>query len=76
MLTERREHLLLTFAKRSIENKKLHDLFPFKKDIHQMAKRKTDKYEVQFCATERLRKSSILKMTHLLNNEGKKKIVT
>ena len=71
MLTERREKLLITFAKRSIDNKKLHDLFPIKKDIHNMQKRSKDKYQVQFCATERLKKSSILKMTHLLNIEEK-----
>ena len=63
----RREKLTLGFIKRSLADGKLRDLFPINKKAHMMKTRKPDKFIVQKAHTERLKKSPILAMQRLLN---------
>ena len=63
ILEDRRAALCLKFAKAGIKNKKLHDLLPEKGKDHKMEKISNDKVLVQFANTDRLRKSSIIKIS-------------
>ena len=63
----RREKLTLGFARRSLADGKLRDLFPTRKKAHLMKTRNPDKFRVQKAHTERLKKSPILAMQRLLN---------
>ena len=62
-LEDRRAALCLKFAKAGIKNKKLHDLLPEKGKDQKMEKISNDKFLVQFANTDRLRKSSIIKIS-------------
>ena len=68
-LEERRNSLSLKFAKSGIKHKKLEDLFPINKKEHKMNTRETDKFQVLFSNTERLKNSSIPTMQNYLNDE-------
>ena len=66
-LEQRRKELCLNFAKDSIKNDTLSDLFPtnqYKKET-----RNKEKYRVTHANTDRLRNSSIIYMQNLLNEE-------
>ena len=60
-LEERREYLCLKFAQKCTK------MFPLNRKNHHMDTRNREKYLVQFANTERLRKSFIIYMQKLLN---------
>ena len=66
-LTERREYLSLTFAKRSLKNSKVKHMFPFRKELRSQTRRKTERFEVKRANTARLKMSAIPYMQRLLN---------
>ena len=68
-LESRRQGLLLKFAKDGIKHNKLNSLFPLNEKGHTMETRKPNKYKVLHANTDRFRKSSIIKMQHLLNSD-------
>ena len=77
-LEQRREKLCLKFAKACVRHEKLSDLFPKNKKGHLMSKRGKELFLVKRAKTERLKKSSIISMQKLLNNEAikQRKIMT
>ena len=75
-LEERKKQLCLQFAKDSIKNNKLKDLFPENEKKHKMDQRYQEKYKVSFANRDRMRKSSIIYMQQLLNEEHKQNFKT
>ena len=71
-LSDRREQLCLNFATKCLKTPKTKEMFPENKQIHQMGKRKPEKYEVQKTNTERLRQSAVVYMQRLLNENAQK----
>ena len=72
-LVERREDLCLNFAIKCTQNLKLATMFPKNSRNHQMKTRNCEIYKVNFAHTDRLKKSSIIYMQKLLNeNEARK----
>ena len=69
-LDQRRNTLCLNFAKRCIQNGKMSHLFPInnRNKIHDT--RKKQKYNIQFANTERYRKSPVIHMQRLLNEDN------
>ena len=72
-LAERRRHLCLTFAKRTLANPKVKRMFPLRKENRQQKRRHTEKFTVSKAKTERLRNSAILYMQRMLNKDNKQK---
>ena len=68
-LSDRREDLVLRWAKKAINHDKMKDLFPLNKKVHSMEMRKGEKYQIKNTHTERLRKSSIFYMQKILNED-------
>ena len=68
-LSERREELCLKFAQKCIKNPKTSSMFPLNKKKHEMSTRKFEKYKVDYANHERFRKSSIIFMQNLLNQQ-------
>ena len=68
-LEDRRKQLCLNFAKKCVQNPKTKHMFQENKKKHNMKTRTTEKYKVDHAHTERLRKSSIIYMQHLLNED-------
>ena len=68
-LEERRKMLCLKFAKSALKNEKACKMFPRNEKLHNMTTRKSEKFKVQKTNTERLRKSAIIFMQNLLNEE-------
>ena len=68
-LDQRRNILCLNFAKKCIMNKKLSHLFPLNKRNTNCITRKKNIYQIQFANTERYRKSPIIHMQRLLNDD-------
>ena len=68
-LEQRRNELCLRYAKNGIKNKTLDDLFPENESKHPMNTRHHDKFQVYNAKTERMRRSSIVFMQNLLNEE-------
>ena len=66
-LSERREELCLRFAQKCVKNPKTSNMFPKNEKNHSMETRQPEVFKVQHANTERLRKSSIIYMQHLLN---------
>ena len=66
-LSERRAALCLSFAQKCAKNPKTAQMFPKNVKVHNMETRQPETYIVQHSNTERLRKSSIIYMQHLLN---------
>ena len=66
-LEERRKTLTLRFVKRSLSDGKLRDLFPKRKNHHDMKTRSNAKYEVFHANTTRYKNSPILVMQRALN---------
>ena len=62
--------LTLRFAENSIKNDKLTDLFPLNPIRTKNITRKHEKYQVKHANTDRLRKSAIIHMQHLLNKKN------
>jgi len=67
-LEQRRKELYLNFSKNGVSHDKLKDLFPEKQKLHSMNTRHSEKYEVLFANTERMKNSSIIYMQNLLNS--------
>ena len=72
-LEQRRNLLYLKFAKSGLKNKNLNDLFPTNNKEHKMNTRSNEKFKVQFANTERFKKSSIITMQKMLNEDEKLK---
>ena len=68
-LERRRQDLCLRFAKDGIKHNKLNDLFPTNTKEHNMKTRNNKRYKVDFANTERFRKSSIVTMQNMLNDQ-------
>ena len=68
-LSERRQNLCLSFAQKCVKNPKTMHMFPKNEKPHNMETRKSEIFKVQHANTERLRKSSIIYMQHLLNDD-------
>ena len=68
----RREKLYLKFSKACVGHDKLSDMFPKSKKEHLMDKRGKDMYSVKRAKTERFKRSAIISMQRLLNNEASK----
>ena len=71
-LKNRREKLCLIFAQKCQTNTKMKDFFQKNKNHHIMQTRNPEHFQTQFANTERLKKSPIIYMQGLLNNEAKK----
>ena len=67
-LDQRRDYLCLRFALKCTRNERTRHMFPLNEKKHDMNLRKTEKYKVTHANTDRLRKSPIIYMQHLLNN--------
>ena len=63
----RRQKLTLRFAKQSLADGKLRDLFPIRRKEHTMRTRRNEKYKVFKANTDRYRNSPIISMQRLLN---------
>ena len=72
-LESRREFLCLQFAKKSLKNQKMKNLFPHNKKIHKMSPRKRQPFKINFTNTDRLKKSPVIYMQQLLNEDFIKK---
>ena len=68
-LETRRRELCVNFAKKCINNPKLSHMFPIREKNHHMELRNRSKFKVQFSKCERLKKSAIVYMQNLLNEE-------
>ena len=66
----RRKKLALNLAKKCTKNEKMKQLFPLYKSKHSMKKRKQLKYRVNSAKTERYRKSPVVYMQNLLNDNS------
>ena len=64
----RRKKLSLNLAKKCTKNDRMKQLFPLNKSKHNMKKRNHIKYKVNYARTERYRKSPIVYMQNLLND--------
>ena len=67
-LNERRKKLCSKFAQSGIKNETMVDLLKENEKIHTMDTRYCETHAVDFCNTERYRKSSVPYMQHLLND--------
>ena len=72
-LQGRREQLCLNFAKSCTKNPKFGDMFPENTKTHTMELRNPEVFQVIHANTERFRKSAIIYMQHLLNDDAEKK---
>ena len=66
-LSDRREQLCLSFAQKCVKNKKTQHMFPLNNKTHNMNTRITEKFQVQYANTGRLKDSSIIYIQTLLN---------
>ena len=71
-LYDRREQLCLNFAKTCVKNPKFNDMFPKNIKTHAMELRNPEIYNVEHANTERFRKSAVIHMQHLLNDDAMK----
>ena len=72
-LENRREELCLRFARNSLKNKKVMNMFPKNSSTHEMKKRKTKKFKLKLPKTKRYKNSAIPFMINLLNNDDEKR---
>ena len=70
-LDARRKLLSLRFAKTSIEDGILNDLFPKISKNHQMKTRSRDLFKVNHANTKRLKDSPVITMQRMLNEDNK-----
>ena len=66
-----REQLCQTFTKKSIKAPKIQVFFPLNQKSHQINTRNVGKFKVQHAHTERLKKSAIIYMQNILNEDEK-----
>ena len=72
-LESRRKFLSLKFAKSSLADGLLRDLFPIKTKAHSMKTRRKNKYKIFHANTERFKNSPVLTMQRMLNKEAQYK---
>jgi len=70
-LKDRRENLCLNFAKKCLRNRKVNSMFPLNKIKKNL--RSQNKYLVKFANTERYKKSAVIHMQNMLNENEKEK---
>ena len=70
-LSERRQDMCLEIANSGIKNNTLADLLQNNFKNNAMLTRKSEKFQVDFCNTERFRKSSVIYMQNQLNQAQK-----
>ena len=66
-LYQQREKLLYQYGRQCLMLKETKYLFPLRTNVHTMNNRKSEKYEVLFAHTERLRKSTVPYIQRMLN---------
>ena len=66
-LKEIRDHLCMNFALKCLKNPRFKGMFLLNNKSHEMDTRITEKYEVQFALTNRLKDSTVIYMQKLLN---------
>jgi hypothetical protein len=71
-LNDRRDQLCLDFAKSCVKNPKFSDMFPKNINTNTMETRNPEPFNVTHANNERFRKSPIIYMQHLLNEEQQK----
>ena len=69
-LNDRRRKLCLSFAKKSLKNEKVKNMFSTNKSRHHMKTRTRKKFHEQISKTKRYHKSAIPYMTRILNEEN------
>ena len=69
-LADRRENMSLKFAKDGLKFNTLTELITKKEKTHTMKMRKSEQFDVNFSNTERMKKSSIVYLQNLLNQEN------
>ena len=72
-LNSRRKNMCLDFAKKCVKNEKLCHMFPKNIKSHNMDTRNEEVFQVQHAYTGRLKKSAIIYMQNLLNDDEKQK---
>ena len=68
-LKERRMKMALNFAKRSLKREHFSKLFPLNESNHQMSIRNPEKYVIKNSNTERHKRSAVLFLQRLLNED-------
>ena len=68
-LSDRRKKLCLKFAKKCIKNEATKDMFPLNRNFTNVNTRFHEMYQVQHANTERLKRSPLIYMQNLLNEE-------
>ena len=71
-LEEKRKYLTLKFAKDAVKNETMTDLFIENKQMHYNL-RQHEKYQIFHANTERKRKSPVIQMQQMLNDDEIKK---
>ena len=69
-LNDRRRKLCLSFAKKTLKNEKVKNMFSTNKSRHHMKTRTRKKFHEQISKTKRYHKSAIPYMTRILNEEN------
>ena len=75
-LADRRENMSLKFAKDGIKFDTLSDILKNSEKVHTMKTRYEEEYTVQFANTERLKKSSVIHLQKILNDDNQKKYIS
>ena len=73
-LKERRDQLCLQFAKKCLSNEKMKNLFPPNNRSHMMKPRNYENFQVLHANTVRMKKSPVIFMQTLLNNEVRQRM--
>ena len=66
-LIDRRKQLCLNFAKKCVKNETTKSMFPLNPSGYNQVTRNAEKFDVQYCRTDRLAKSAIPYLQTLLN---------
>ena len=69
LLSDRREQISLNFAKDGLKYGTLSDVLKKNENTHDMETRKSEPFDVNFANNERMKKSSVVYLQNLLNNE-------
>ena len=75
-LADRRENMSLKFAKDGIKFDTLSDILKNSEKVHTMKTRYEEEFAVQFANTERLKKSSVIHLQKILNDDNQKKYIS
>ena len=60
---------MFKICQKSLRHSKLKNMFPFNEKQHNLLTRKPEKYKVEYARHERLKKSPIIYMQKLLNED-------